>query len=126
MNYKSPFKLKITGKILLILLGLSLLSLVIFVFIAVSNMAGLGRYALDSTTSLGASAVSDSTNALTKQAEEQLLFLAIDQAALSNAMFDKVESEVALTADYAASLWKNPAQYPGGRSYFQADRPDTI
>jgi sigma-B regulation protein RsbU (phosphoserine phosphatase) len=126
MNYKSPFKLKITGKILLILLGLSLLSLIIFVFIAVSNMAGLGRYALESTTSLGASAVGDSTNALTKQAEEQLLFLAIDQAAISNAMFDKVESEVALTADYAASLWKNPAQYPGGRSYFQTDRPDTI
>ena len=126
MNYKSPFKLKITGKILLILLGLSLLSLVIFVIIAVSNMAGLGRYALDSTTSLGASAVSDSTNALTKQAEEQLLFLAIDQAAISNAMFDKVESEVALTADYAASLWKNPAQYPGGRTYFKADSPETI
>jgi len=126
MNYKSPFKLKITGKILLILLGLSLLSLMLFVLIAVSNMAGLGRYALDSTTSLGASAVSDSTNALTKQAEEQLLFLVIDQAAISNAMFDKVESEVALTADYATSLWKNPAQYPGGRTYFSTDRPETI
>lgn len=126
MNHKSPFKLKITGKILLILLGLSLLSLVIFVVIAVSNMAGLGKYALESTTSLGASAVSDSTNALTKQAEEQLLFLAIDQAAISNAMFDKVESEVALTADYAASLWENPAQYPGGRNYFLSDKPETI
>lgn len=126
MNYKSPFKLKITGKILLILLGLSLLSLLIFVSIAVSNMAGLGRYALDSTSSLGASAVSDSTNALTKQAEEQLLFLAIDQAAISNAMFDKVESEVALTADYAASLWQNPAQYQGGRNYLPTDKPETI
>ncbi len=101
-------------------------SCLLFVLIAVSNMAGLGRYALDSTTSLGASAVSDSTNALTKQAEEQLLFLVIDQAAISNAMFDKVESEVALTADYATSLWKNPAQYPGGRTYFFTDRPETI
>lgn len=126
MNYKTPFKLKITGKILLILLGLSLLSLMLFVLIAVGSMAGLGRYALDSTTSLGASAVSDSTNALTKQAEEQLLFLVIDQAAISNAMFDKVESEVSLTADYAASLWKNPAQYQGGRTYFSTDRPETI
>jgi len=126
MNYKSPFKLRITGKILLILLGLSLLSLILFSSLTLNNMAGLGRYAQESTASLGASAVSDSTNALTKQAEEQLLFLVIDQAAISNAMFDKVESEVALTTDYAASLWKNPAQYPGGRTYFQADRPDTI
>ncbi len=126
MNHKARFKLKITGKILLILLGLSLLSLIIFVLIAVSNMAGLGRYALDSTTSLGASAVSDSTNALTKQAEEQLLFLVIDQAALSNAMFDKVESEVSSTAAYTASVWNNPAQYAGGRTYSPADKPDTI
>jgi len=119
-------KLKITGKILLILLGLSLLSLAFFSAIVLNNMAGMGRYALESNASLGASAVSDSTDALQKQAREQLLTLAIDQAAISDALFDKVESETSLVASYMSDLWERPADFPGGRTYFQDEQPDTI
>ena len=119
-------KLKITGKILLILLGLSLLSLSFFSAIALNNMAGMGRYTLESNASLGASAVSDSTDALQKQAREQLLALAIDQAAISDALFDKVESETSLVASYMADLWERPADFPGGRTYYQDEQPDTI
>jgi sigma-B regulation protein RsbU (phosphoserine phosphatase) len=121
-----PIKLKITGKILLILLGLSLLSLSFFSAIALNNMAGMGRYALESNASLGASAVSDSTDALQKQAREQLLALAIDQAAISDALFDKVESETSLVASYMSDLWERPADFPGGRTYYQDEQPDTI
>jgi len=120
------FKLKITGKILLILLGLSLLSLSFFSAIALNNMANMGRYALESNASLGASAVSDSTDALQKQAREQLLALAIDQAAISDALFDKVESETSLVASFMADLWEKPADFPGGRTYYQDEQPDTI
>jgi sigma-B regulation protein RsbU (phosphoserine phosphatase) len=119
-------KLKITGKILLILLGLSLLSLAFFSGIALNNMANMGRYALESNASLGASAVSDSTDALQRQAREQLLALAIDQAAISDALFDKVESETSLVASYMADLWERPADFPGGHTYFQDEQPDTI
>jgi sigma-B regulation protein RsbU (phosphoserine phosphatase) len=119
-------KLKITGKILLILLGLSLLSLAFFSATAFNNMANMGRYALESNASLGASAVSDSTDALQKQAREQLLALAIDQAAISDALFEKVESDTSLVASYMSDLWKRPADFPGGRTYYQDEQPDTI
>ena len=111
---------------MLILLGLSLLSLSFFSAIALNNMANMGRYALESNASLGASAVSDSTDALQKQAREQLLALAIDQAAISDALFDKVESETSLVASFMADLWERPADFPGGRTYYQDEQPDTI
>jgi len=126
INPMPRFKLKITGKILLILLGLSLLSLTFLSAVAVSNMANMGGYALESNASLGASAVSDSTAALEKQAREQLLTLAIDQAVISDALFEKVESETALVAGYTADLWERPDDFPGGRIYFQDEQPDTI
>ena len=126
INLMPRIKLKITGKILLILLGLSLISLAFFSAMALNNMANMGRYALESNTSLGASAVSGSTDALEKQAREQLLALATDQAAISDALFDKVESETSLVASYMADLWKRPADFPGGRTYFQDEQPDTI
>ncbi|MDD5648408.1 MAG: SpoIIE family protein phosphatase [Dehalococcoidia bacterium] len=126
INPMSRFKLKITGKILLILLGLSLLSLTFLSAVAVSNMANMGRYALESNASLGASAVGDSTDALQKQAREQLLTLAIDQAVISDALFEKVESETALVASYTADLWKRSDDFPGGRTYYQDEQPDTI
>jgi sigma-B regulation protein RsbU (phosphoserine phosphatase) len=119
-------KLKITGKILLILLGLSLVSLTFFSAMALNNMANMGKYALESNASLGASAVSDSTDALEKQAREQLLSMAIDQAAISDSLFEKVESETSLVASYMSDLWKRPGDYPGGRTYFQDEQPDTI
>ena len=126
INLMPRIKLKITGKILLILLGLSLISLAFFSAMALNNMANMGRYALESNASLGASAVSDSTDALQKQAREQLLALATDQAAISDALFEKVESETSLVASYMADLWKRPADFPGGRTYFQDEQPDTI
>jgi len=119
-------KLKITGKILLILLGLSLVSLTFFSAMALNNMANMGRYALDSNASLGASAVSDSTDALEKQAREQLLAMAIDQAAISDSLFEKVESETRLVASYVVDLWKRPSDFPGGRTYYQDEQPETI
>jgi len=119
-------KLKITGKILLILLGLSLVSLTFFSAMALNNMANMGKYALESNASLGASAVSDSTDALEKQAKEQLLTMAIDQAVISDALFKNVESETSLVASYMADLWKRPADFPGSHTYFQDEQPDTI
>jgi len=122
----SRIKLKITGKILLILLGLSLVSLAFFSVVALNNMANMGKYALESNASLGASAVSDSTDALEKQAREQLLTTAIGQAAISDSLFEKVESETSLVASYMTDLWEKPTDFPGGRTYFQDEQPDTI
>jgi sigma-B regulation protein RsbU (phosphoserine phosphatase) len=120
------FKLNITGKILLILLSLSLIALIIFTTLALNNMTRLGGYALEANKLLGARAVGDSTEALKKQAEEQLLMLAVNQAAISNALFERVESEVETVSNYAASVWANPANFTPRKTYFQTDKPPDV
>ena len=120
MTIIPKLKFRLTTKILLTLLGLSLISLVSLTIIALTSTTRLGDYALESTTSLGDLAVSDSTNALENQAEGNLLRLAEDQAAISNALFQKVESEVHVMTKFASALWGNPSLYGSRPSYSQS------
>ncbi len=117
----------ITKKILISLIGLSLLSLFLAGYIAYVSMKGLGRYALESSRVLGEKAVADSIKALDDQAEEYLLKIAQDQAALSNALLEKVQTEVALVSAFATDVWtkkNNLQQYRV--SYSQKKKPKNI
>jgi signal transduction histidine kinase len=62
----------ITTKILIAFLSLAVISQVIIVTIAVSNIRDLGEYALKSSTSLGQSAIRDSTAHLNSLGEEMI------------------------------------------------------
>ena len=119
-------KLNITLKILLILLALSVLALFIFASLTLSSMMRLGNYALEANKSLGAQVVGDSTEALKKQAEEQLLMMAVSQAAVSDALFERVEMEVDTLASYATSVWIDPKSIKPRETYFQNDPPNDI
>jgi len=119
-------RLKINTKILLTLLGLSLASLSLSAYIVFSNIKRLSNYALESSVSLGEHAVSDSTEALKDQAEENLLRLAKDQATISNTLFEKVEAETDIMTQYASTLWNNPSSFKYKRSYSQEEKPDDI
>lgn len=119
-------KLNITAKILFVLLGLSLVSLLIFTIISLNNMVNLREYSLESTKALGACAVEDSSEALQKQAEEALLTLAIDQAALSNTVFEKVSAEADLISNYVINAWSNPSLVSARHNYFQDEQPANI
>ncbi len=119
-------KLRINTKILLTLLGLSLISLVLSAYIVFSNIKRLSDYALESSISLGEQAVSDSTKALKDQAEKHLLRLAKDQATISNTLFEKVEAETDIMTKYASILWNNPSSFKYKRSYSQEEKPDDI
>jgi len=119
-------KFRITTKILLTLLGLSLVSIISFTYIALSNMTRLGDYALESSTSLGASAVSDSSSALQDQVEEHLFCHAKDQATISNTLFEKVEAEVDTVTAFASSVWSNPSSFGFRPSYSREEEPDDI
>ena len=57
-------KFTVRTKILLAFLGLSLISLALFGYVALSNIRRLGDYALEKSASLGESAADDATNAL--------------------------------------------------------------
>ncbi len=119
-------KLRINTKILLTILGLSLISLILSAYIVFSNIKRLSNYALESSVSLGEQAVSDSTKALKDQAEEHLLRLAKDQATISNTLFEKVEAETDIITKYASILWNNPSSFKYKRSYSQEEKPDDI
>lgn len=94
--------------------------------ISLNNMFNLRKYAIQSTKALGGRAVDDSNAALKMQAEEELLMVAIDQAALSNAVFDRVSSEANVIASFVIQMWSNPSQTVSKRNYFIADKPETI
>ena len=126
MTPKIMPRFRINTKILLTLLGLSLISLISFAYDAFTNMKRLGHYALESNTSLGERAVNDSKNALIDEAEKDLLRLAKDQAALSNTLFEKVEMEVDILAHFAATLWNNPSSVSHRHSYSLKEKPDDI
>jgi len=126
MHLTTKFRLKITTKILLTLLGLSIVSLIIFYYVSLSNMTQLGDYALESNTNLGNRAVNDSANALEKQAEANLLQLATDQAAISNTLFKRVEDEVHVLSSFASELYRNPQSFSSRRSYSQSEKPADI
>jgi methyl-accepting chemotaxis protein len=64
MREKTELRFRIRTKILLAFLGLSLVSLALFGYVALSNIKRLGNYALEESTSLGESAANDATNAL--------------------------------------------------------------
>jgi hypothetical protein len=98
----------LTAKMLLVFLALSVVSLAVVGSFDFISIRGVGNYALESSTSLGDQAVSESTTALTEQAAKYLIYLAIDQADISKALFEKVEGEVNIMAEYASHLIAYP------------------
>ena len=120
---KVKLKLRINTKILIILLGLSLIPFISFGYIALHDMKNLGHYVLGKNISLGESAVNDSKKALIDGAEKNLLRLAMDQAAISNAIFEKTMAETNIMADFAATLWSNPSSIKYKSVYSQEEKP---
>jgi len=113
-------------KILAVFLGLFILSFGLLGYIAFNNIEGVGDYTLQSSTSLGGSAVNDSAEALENQAEEYLLRLAKEQADISNTVFEKVEAEVKVMARFTSAHWSNPPSPGYWHSYSQEEEPDDI
>ncbi len=116
----------LTTKILIVFLALSIVSLVVIGFLAVRNIREVRDYTLKSSTSLGEHAISDSAKALKDQAEEHLLCLAKDQAAISNTLFEKAEAEINTIAKFASNLWGSPSSVGHRHSYSQKEKPEDI
>jgi len=116
-------RMSVRAKILLVFLSLSMAALGIAGILAFSTMGEMGSYALDSSSSLGERAVSDSTTALAGNAESSLLRIARDQADISNVVFLQVASAMNTLAAYAETVQDRPAGEPARALYSQAERP---
>ena len=127
MKTKRPHRVKfsIKTKLTTAFLGVSLISLVLFGFIALNGITTLNNYSLQSSMTLGDSAVNDSTIALENQAEEHLLRLATDQADISNNVFQKVESEMLILSKLASQLLESQT-LTSKPLYSQQERPNNV
>ena len=108
---KSKLRLKIRTKIFLALSILALLPLISFVLILSLGIESLGE--------------SIERN-LTNESKDELYRLAKDQAAISNAIFDKIALETNIMARFAAFLWNNPSSLGHRRSHSLKEKPDSI
>ncbi len=98
---------KIKTKILMLVLGVSLLSLILFLIMSYSGMMQQGDYALNQTSKLGRQAAEESREALEEQTERDLMNLVISQARSSNDFFAKIEEEVLVMSNFSYLAWEN-------------------
>jgi hypothetical protein len=80
------------------ILGLAVVSIVLFNSQSFLTLHRLGKSSIENINNLGDTAAADSAAALKEHARESLLRTAVDQAAISNTMFQKVESAANIIA----------------------------
>ncbi|MBT7259627.1 MAG: HAMP domain-containing protein, partial [Desulfobacula sp.] len=114
-------KHSIKTKILKIILIVSVFSLLALGIISIVNMMKLGSYAFKTNQNLGQQASNDSRLALKEQAAFYLTRMAQNQADITNALFEKVETSVHLLATKAAMFWDYPGYVPQLKSYLPTD-----
>ncbi|MFC1925408.1 SpoIIE family protein phosphatase [Chloroflexota bacterium] len=119
-------RFSLTTKILVVFLALLVVSLAVVGTLALVSLQDMGDHALHSQESLGEQAVHDSTQALEDQAEEYLLRLSKNKAAISNTLFEEIEAGINTGGDYASQLWSNPVPSTVPYSYSAEEKPDDI
>ncbi|MBT3393917.1 MAG: SpoIIE family protein phosphatase, partial [Waddliaceae bacterium] len=111
-------KIKIRTKILLLVLGLPLISLFLFSYKINNDLRATGNFILQNSITLGSNAALESEKTLKEQSKSYLLRIVENQAAVSNAIFEKVELSVDILTDHASSLWDNQSQLQPGPSFY--------
>jgi sigma-B regulation protein RsbU (phosphoserine phosphatase) len=110
---------------MIIILGLPVVSIVLFNSHSFFTLHQLGKSSIENINDLGDTAADDSAEALRDHAQKYLMRTAVDQAALSNALFEKVESAANIIAWYTEKTWNNPASVIAKPSYEWNQRPES-
>lgn len=105
--------LKIRGKILILVLGSSILSLMLFFVISQIGLKQEGGKSIEVIDQLSKKAVSENEENIKSQAKKYLQTLVETQAESSDFTFKIIESQAAIAHDYAEELWISPAKFTG-------------
>lgn len=111
MKKISDFKLKIRDKILILVLGSSIISLLMFFFISQYGLKQEGGKSVAVIDELSQKASSENEANIKSQAKKYLQTLVETQAESSDFTFKIIESQAAIAHDYAEELWKNPNKF---------------
>ena len=124
VNRRGPrIRLSVTTRILLVFLALSVGAILVTGFVATLQIRDISTYAIDRSGDLGVRAMDDSTAALERDAQSALLRLARDQAYISNIIFEQVEGETTMMANFAQETMDNPSRVRQRHFYLQDDEP---
>ena len=103
-----PIRFPLVARILVLLVGIAALSILASAVLSFATMGEIRTTARDSNERLGQFAVSNSSDTLTLIAEESLQRRAHSQAALIDAVFDRVTTETQSLAEIASVVLSDP------------------
>ena len=120
---RATARIPVMVKLLIVFLSISIVALGITGFAAFSAMGDMGAFAQSASGQLGDRAVADSTSALEENAAESLLSLAIDQADISNVVFEQVGAAMDTLSGYAVAVRNRDAHPLVRQAYLPHERP---
>ena len=106
-------KVKISTKILTVMLVTSLSALLVITVISYTQMINLTTYSEDANTQLGITSSTQSRQALLDQAQPYLQKIVVEQANGFNATLTQVQTEIAGMRDYMQALYADPKNFSG-------------
>ena len=113
-------------KLLIVILFLTSLVFIIIGGISWFMMVNLGSYAIDSSSDLGKRAINESTVALEEDAKGYLLRVAVDQAELTDLVFEQIISDMGVIGDYTREDTNTLKKVDATPYYLGKDRPPDL
>ncbi|MFH1487589.1 MAG: hypothetical protein ABII06_01680 [Pseudomonadota bacterium] len=109
MSLLPALKLRLSTKIVTIVLGLPFICVILIGTISYVNMIDLGSYASESIDAIGSNVSECSKKSLQNNTKKYLTDIISHQAAFSDGMFRKVMSETERMVAVAGELWSRPS-----------------
>jgi phosphoserine phosphatase RsbU/P len=121
---KMPINKKaIKTKILSLLLGMTSISLLIFLLISSINIRLKAKASLESSKQLWEGSISKSREMLRSDTEEYMRALVKSQADYSDTLFNKVESAVNVMSEHAKVIFSDPTMFKHVDTYYREVEP---
>ncbi|MDD3625735.1 MAG: SpoIIE family protein phosphatase [bacterium] len=125
MTEETPLnKRSITLKLLLTLLGFSVLIILILSIVSLVTINDLGKYSVNSASKQGEQAINDSITVLNSQTEKFLLNIVKAQAEISGNNLKKFQNEVNILVSHAERLINNPPLHGSMEIYSDKQEPE--
>lgn len=126
MKLSSIFRFRLKTKILNIVLGLPFICIILFGAISYIDMINLGTYTTGAIETLGTDILDRSKNSMQNQSEKYLLWIASNQAAVSDAIFLRGMREVDRMTALVDYIWENTSEIELKTSFSYGEKPKNI
>lgn len=110
-------------KLLIVILILTSLVFIIVGGISWFMMVNLGNYSIDSSSDLGKRAINESTVSLEEDAKGYLLRVAVDQADITDLVFEQIISDMGVIGDYTRDAINSSKKVDPAPYYLAKSRP---